>query len=268
MDATQNQVTDTSGIAEGDGHWLHDHPDVMANPGAKNALAKYTGLNEALFGGVEAQQTVGKPRIDIPADDADDATKLKFQQKINEHRGVPEKVEGYKVTRPEGADETNYNFAAEKAFLELAKANGYTQEQMAAAYEFNSKMVDAARATADEAAKGTDAKSQEKVDADNKAAVTLCTEKWGGETQFKENMELIGRLGNAFGGEELEAAIDGAVLADGTKLGNSFLFNDFFLGLANMAIAEGRTMESAARTKAAKGALSYSKMEARKKAEG
>ena len=33
-------VADTSGIAEGDGHFLHEYPDIMANPAAKRGLEK------------------------------------------------------------------------------------------------------------------------------------------------------------------------------------------------------------------------------------
>ena len=61
MVEANQEVIDTSGITEGDGHFLHDHPEVMANPLAKNALAKYKSADKAMLGGVDAMAFVGKP---------------------------------------------------------------------------------------------------------------------------------------------------------------------------------------------------------------
>jgi len=247
-----NQVTDTSGIAEGDGHWMHDHPDIMANPKQKNALAKYDSLQAAAVGGYDAMVKIGEPHINIPADDADDTVKAKFTTEIAKHSGAIEKVEDVKIARPEGADETNYNFAAEKTFSEMAVKEGMNQSQVDANYGLFLQMVNTARAKVDTANK----------EAADKATTTL-TSDWGGEANYKTNMELNTRCLESF----FDA--DTAKMIEDTGLGNNVGFAKGILALATMAVKEGRTMPASQKTGTkAGGALGYEKMKKRAKEEG
>jgi hypothetical protein len=237
-------ITDTSGIAEGDGHFLHDHPDIMSNPAAKNALAKYESEDKAMMGGVDAMALIGKPHINIPADDADDTAKAEFKAQLAKHNGVPENVEGYEVTRPDGADETNYNFAMEKAYLDHALSTGMNQSQVDGGFEIQRKAVEAAReqrAVADKAV------------AD--ATVVTLTSDWGGEANYKKNMELSTRCLETFFGAETAKAIDS------TGLGNNVEFVKGVLKLAEMAVKQGTSMPSSKATGVqGGGALTYKKM--------
>lgn len=245
-------ITDTSGIVEGDGHFLHNHPDIMANPAAKNSLAKYESADKAMLGGVDAMALIGRPHINIPADDADDAAKTKFKVEIAKHLGAVEKVEDFKITRPEGADETNYNFAAEKAFLEMAVIEKFNQEQLTAAYKMHAQIVNGILT---------------KQDADNKAtqdkAIATLTNDCGGEAGYKTFTELNTRCLEAF----FDA--DTAKMIEDTGLGNNVGFAKGINALAQMAVKEGRTMKASATTQQKiGGALQYKKMEARAKENG
>ncbi len=242
-----NQVTDTSGITEGDGHFLHDHPDIMANPAAKNALAKYDSADKAMVGGVDAMTLIGRPHINIPADDADETTKTKFKTQIAEHTGAITKVEDVKITRPDGSDDTNYNMALEKVFREMVVQQGMNQTQVDANYGLALKMIEAART---------------KTDGDNKAvqdaAVVTLTSDWGGEANYKTNMELNTRCLESFFDAETAKKIEE------TGLGNHVGFAKGVLALAQMAVKEGRTMPASQQGGSKKGgALEYKGMKKR-----
>lgn len=246
-----NQVTDTSGITENDGHYLHDHPEIMSNPAAKNALAKYETAEAAMLGGVEAMKAVGRPHINIPAEDADQAVKDKFKAQIAEHTGAIGKVEDVKIQRPEGANEENYNVALEKTFSEMAVATSMNQAQVDANYKLALQMVEASTA---------------KIATDNKAAQDACvvqlTADWGGEANFKTNMELNTRCLETFFDAETAKKIED------TGLGNTVGFAKGIQALATMAVKEGRTMKASAHTQTKTGgSLQYTKMEERAKAE-
>lgn len=244
-----NQVTDTSGITEGDGHFLHDYPEIMENPAAKNSLATYENEQAAMMGCVEARKLVGKPHINIPADDADDATKAKFTADIAKHTGAIESVEAVKIQRPDGADETNYNFALEKAFTEMVVAERMNQSQVDASYKMALQMIDAVSAKADSDDKGA-----------RDAAKVKLTSDWGGEANYNTNMELNTRC--------FEAFFDGdtAKMIEEKGIGNHVGFARGINELAQMAVKEGRTMKASAHTKQKSGgALRYPKMEARAK---
>ncbi len=244
-------ITDTSGIVEGDGHFLHDHPDVIANPAAKNALAKYDSTDKAMVGGVNAMALIGRPHINIPADDADDATKDKFKAQILEHTGAVTKVEDFIMDglRPEGSDDTNYNFPAEKAFLGEAVNLGMNQGQMAGMLKMHNDVVTAILAKND-----TDDKAAQD------AAVVQLTSDVGGEANFKVASELNTRCLEAF----FDA--DTAKMIEEKGMGNHVGFFKGVQELAKMAVKEGRSMPASAR-KGQKpgGALRYEKMEQRAK---
>ncbi len=246
------QITDTSGITEGDGHFLHHHPDIMANPAARNALAKYDSADKAMIGGVDAMTLVGRPHINIPADDADQTTKDKFKTQIAEHTGAITKVEDVKITRPDGSDDTNYNMALEKVFTEMAVQQGMNQAQVDANYGLALKMIDAGRTKTD-----TDDKAAQD------AAVVTLTSDWGGEANYKTNMELNARCCESF----FDA--DTAKKIEETGLGNHVGFNKGINELAQMAVKEGRTMPASHKTPTGnKSALGYPQMAERLKAEG
>jgi len=242
-------VADTSGIAEGDGHFLHEYPDIMANPAAKNALAKYDSVPAALNGGVEAMTVVGRPHINVPGDDADQTAKDKFKAQIAEHTGAVANVEDFKLDglRPDGSDETNYNFAAEKAFLATAVNAGMNQEQMAAVLKnYNDVMV----------AQDTQAIAADKAAQD--AAVVKLTGDFGGADGFKVASELNTRCLEAFADAET------AKLIEDKGMGNHVGFFKFINEMAKMAVKEGRTMPaSAQKGQKTGGALRYKKMEER-----
>ncbi len=242
-------ITDTSGITEGDGHWLHDHADIMSNPEQKNALAKYPTQNAAVLGGYEATKLVGRPHINIPGDDADQAAKDKFAGQIAEHTGAIGKVEDVKITRPEGSDETNYNFALEKAFQEMAVKTGMNQGQVDQNYALALQMIDASN-TKNE---GADKAAQD-------AAVVQLTSDCGGEANYKAASELNTRCLEAF----FDA--DTAKMIEEKGMGNHVGFFKGVQELAKMAVKEGRSMPASHQKGQAKGgALSYTKMEERAK---
>lgn len=252
MPDNPNQVTDTSGIKEGDGHFLHDHPDIMANPVAKNSLAKYESAEKAMLGGVDAMALIGRPHINIPADDADEAAKAKFTTEIAKHSGAVEKVEDFTITRPEGADETNYNFAAEKTFLAEAVNLKMNQAQMAAMLKMHNTVVGAMNtktATDDKATQDT--------------AIATLTSDLGGEANYKVASELNTRCLEAFFNAET------AKMIEEKGMGNHVGFFKGINALANMAVKEGRTMKASATTQQQTGgALRYEKMEQRAKERG
>jgi len=243
-------VTDTSGITEGDGHWMHDHPTLMSDVGKKNAFAKYPTMNAALDGGYEATKLVGRPHINIPADDADDTVKAEFKAKIAEHSGAVTKVEDFKVTRPEGHNKDNYNYAQEKAYLEMAVSQGYSQSQMETGLKMHTDVVAAIHAKDDAADKAEQAAGKVQLVSD-----------WGGEANYKVNMELNTRCLESF----FDA--DTAKLIEDKGMGNHPGFIKGVLALAQMAVKEGRTMKASAQTqqKAGTGTLRYAKMEERQK---
>jgi len=248
---TAAPVTDTSGIAEGDGHWMHDHPTIMGDPKQKNALAKYSTAEAAIVGGYDNAVLIGKPHINIPADDADDTAKAEFKAKIGEHSGAVTDPEKYEVVRPDGSDETNYNFEAEKAYLANAAKNGMTQDQMQSNLDIHNAVV-SAMYTADDAANKAAEESFE----------TEMTSELGGKANYEAFCELNTRCLESFFGKET------ADLIDSKKLGNHKEFAKGIQELAKMAIAEGRVMKASAQTKAkGGGALSYPKMAERQAAE-
>lgn len=251
MPENSNQVTDTSGITEGDGHWMHDHQDVIADPAMKNAYSKYKTVDEALKGGHNAITAVGRPHINIPADDADTEKKLDFRKAIAQHMGKPDSIEGYKVQRPEGSDETNYNFEAEKVYLETAFKLDANQSQVEAFYELHNTLMDAAFTKEDTDLKKTQDETQTKM-----------TGKLGGEANYKVYMEQNTKLLETFFGEQTAKDIDACGLGDR---------EDFMKGiheLYEMAVAEGRTLKASHSAGEKKeGALTYKKMRARKEAE-
>ncbi len=246
-----DQVTDTSGITDGDGHWMHDHPEIMGNPVQKNALAKYSTLAAGAVGGVDAMTLVGRPHINIPGDDADQAAKDKFSAQIKEHSGAVATVDGFKMDglRPDGADETNYNFPAEKAFLELAVKTGMSQEQMAENLKMHNTVVEAIMGKNDAADKAA-----------QDAAVVQLTSDYGGEANYKVASELNTRCLEAFFDS------DTAKMIEEKGMGNHVGFHKGINELAKMAVKEGRSMPASHRTgQQAGGALRYQKMEERQK---
>ncbi len=245
-----DQVQDTSGITDGDGHWLHDHADIMENPEQKNALAKYPTMLAGVIGGYEATKLVGRPHINIPGDDADQAAKDKFAGQIAEHSGAVANVDGFKLDglRPDGADDTNYNFAAEKAFLGEAVNLKMSQGQMAGMLKMHNDVVTAMLTkndTADKAAQD--------------AAVVQLTSDCGGEANYKVASELNTRCLEAF----FDA--DTAKMIEEKGIGDHIGFFKGINELAKMAVKEGRTMPASARKGDGKpgGALHYKKMEER-----
>ncbi len=247
-DPNPNQVTDTSGITEGDGHFLHDHPDIMGKPAAKNALAKYTNVSDAMMGGVDAMTLIGRPHLNIPADDAADDVKAKFAVEIAKHSGAVANVEDFKVDRPDGADETNYNYATEKAFLAESVNLQMNQKQMAGMLKMHNEVITASNTKNDEADKAA-----------QDAAKVKLTSDWGGEEKYKENMELNTRCLEAF----FDA--DTAKMIEEKGIGNHVGFAKGINELAAMAVKEGRTMKAGAKTqqKDGKGSMGYPKMQKR-----
>ncbi len=244
-------VTDTSGITDGDGHWLHDHADIMANPEQKNALADYKTRDAALIGGYEAKKFVGRPHINIPGDDADQAAKDKFAGQISEHSGAVANVDDFKLDglRPDGADETNYNFAAEKAFLGEAVNLKMSQSQMGGMLKMHNDVVTAMLAKND----GADKAAQD-------AAVVQLTSDCGGEANYKVASELNTRCLEAF----FDA--DTAKMIEEKGMGNHVGFFKGIQELAKMAVKEGRSMPaSPQKGQKAGGALRYKGMEEREK---
>ncbi len=235
-------ITDTSGIAEGDGHFLHDHPEIMSNPAAKNALAKYTSAKDAMMGGVNAMALVGKPHINVPGDDADDAAKAKFKTEIRKHTGAPDNVAGYKITRPDGSDDTNYNVALETTFLAGALNSGMNQEQVDFSYGCALQMIEAI------STRDVDA---DKADIDK--SVLKLTADLGGEAKLKEGMELKSRLLATYADEDTAALFDNRRIVavdgvdkehNGTVFGNHAGLNSFLIKVANIMVKEGRTLEA------------------------
>ena len=244
-------VTDTSNIAEGDGHWMHDHADIIGDPAMKNSLAKYKTVGEALKGGHNAITAVGRPHINVPADDADDTAKSEFKASLAKHMGKPDTVEGYKIVRPDGSDETNYNFAAEKAYLETALSVDANQGQVDAFYKMHNTLMEAAFAKEATDLKATQDEVEKKMTGD-----------LGGEANFKAFVEGNTKLLETFFDEQTAQDIEDSGLGDreGFMLGVHKLYE--------MAVAEGRTMKSTkTTTKTKDGALTYPKMKARKEAE-
>ena len=243
----QAQIADTSGIADGDGHFLHDHPDVMNDPAAKNALAKYKTPTDAMLGGVEAMKLIGKPHINIPGDDADDATKTAFKAKIAEHTGALLKAEDVKITRPDGSTAENYNEALEGVFKETVVATGMNQAQTDATYGLALKMIAAVQdkeAVADKTAET--------------AFETKMTSELGGETNYKAFCELNTRCLETFFGAET------AKMIDEKGMGNNIEFAKGIQKLAEMAVKQGTSMKPSRGTgQKAGGSLTYSKMEER-----
>lgn len=245
----EGQVTDTSGIVANDGHFLHDHPGIMGDPSAKNALAKYETADKAMLGGIEAMKQLGKPHINIPADDADDAAKAEYQSKIAKAHGAVEKVEDFKITRPDGTKpegdaDCNYNYALEKSFLEMAVSEGMNQSQLEKCYGMALQMI---------------AANSAREDTDQVAAADKCrtqlTSDLGGEEKYKVFHELNTRCLETFFGVETARAIETA------GLGNNVEFNKGINKLAEMAVKEGRTMQASAQTGEKKGGmLSYPSM--------
>lgn len=261
-------ITDTSGITEGDGHFLHEHPDIMSNPAAKNALAKYTNAKDAMMGGVNAMALVGKPHINIPADDADDTKKAEFKAALRKHTGAPDNVEGYKITRPDGSNDTNYNTALEAAFLAHALNTGMTQEMVGGedgkggSYGLALQMIKAINT------RDTDA---DKADIDK--AVLKLTADLGGETKLKEGMELKSRLLATYANAETAELFDNRRIVNkdgkdtqhnGTVFGNHAGLNLFLIKVANVMVKEGRTLLASGQTEAkTAGTLRYKGMEDR-----
>lgn len=242
-----NQVTDTSGITEGDGHFLHDHQDIMANPAAKNALAKYDSAEKAMLGGVEAMTLVGRPHINIPGENADQTVKDKFAGQIAEHSGAITKIEDVKITRPEGSDEKNYNMALEKVFCEMVVQQRMNQPQVDANYGLALKMIEAAR---------TKTETDEKAVQD--ATVTQLTSDLGGEVNYKEASELNTRCLESFFDAET------AKMIEEKGIGNHVGFFKGINELAKMAVKEGRTMKGSQQTQTKTGGvLTYKEMEKR-----
>jgi hypothetical protein len=262
-----DQVTDTSGIADGDGHFLHDHPDIMSNPAAKNALAKYDSVGAAMLGGFNAMQTVGKPHINIPGDDADDTRKAEFKTAIAKHTGAITKVEDVKITRPDGSNETNYNEALEDAFKAMAVNENMNQSQVDKTYGLALEMINA-----------INTRDTDKDAADIDASVLKLTADLGGADKLKEGMELKARLCETFFDADTAKLFSHRRIVsengqdkqvNGTVFGNHAGLNAGLIAIANIMMKEGRSLKGSipGGQKTGKGAFSYPKMEARKKAE-
>jgi len=131
---------------------------------------------------VDSQSMLGKS-IKMPADG--DTTG--FDELYNK-LGRPEKIDGYKITRPDMPEGMIYDENLEKSFLEVAHKVGLNSSQVNAAIAWNQSQVLAQAQTQAEAAK--DAVSQLKHD-------------WG--NAFDERLEITERVVDQFGEGETSA---------------------------------------------------------------
>jgi len=237
-DGTNLDSSDTSD------HWSNDFEGLSDED--RSAVEKYETVEAAIVGGVEAQRTIGK-MVKIPDDDASDEDKAKFTERIAKYRGVPEKAEGYELTRPKMPEGVLYNEEGELALRNIAKTHNMSQAAVAAVYDLYCKTTLAAHGVNDAANK----KAREEGE-----ATLRSQEVWG--AQADENFELVKRLGSdetLGGGEEL-----GKWLNE-TRMGDNVPLMKFMATVAGLLVKEGHTIRGAAASKHAAGALDYPSMD-------
>lgn len=98
--------------------------EIGSDPEAMGSLAKVEDLPGLIKSYVSSQKMIGGS-VRVPKDEDSPEEWDKFYGKM----GRPEKVEGYKITRPQLQEGLTYDEALEKGFLENAHKIGLSQRQ-------------------------------------------------------------------------------------------------------------------------------------------
>lgn len=159
-----------------------------------------------------------------PGSDASDDDVAAFRRRM----GVPDKPEGYVISRPgdlpRGVDDTGAARAQEEEFLEVMHSAGATPEIVQAAFDwYYGSVAEAGRDAADRAAAGRDQASR------------VLLREWGDD--YERNMDHARRAARAYGGDGLVERLDAAGLGNdpavirafhliGLELGEDEIFAD------------------------------------------
>jgi len=165
---------------------------------SNESLKKFENANAVSKGYVELESKLGSIQkdyeeklsktIELPGEDANNEIKNKFYSKL----GRPEKAENYPEIAFEGLPEDfKQDDILVKSFQEAAYKTGLTNEQYKAISEAAIKQ---SLAVLDTFVK-QDKKAEEE-------AITKLTSDWGGETKYKERIELARRLIKQYGSDK------------------------------------------------------------------
>lgn len=203
----QGQGGQPNGNAEGDkapgeGFDFPKWRETIKDPKMKAAAEKYNSAEDLLSTAVTLRGEIAD-RIRLPGPNATAEDMTKFRRSL----GVPDEAKGYEVKLPEGVTVSEMDQALIDAVRPIA------HEANLSASGFN-KLISGMVAKAKEVEAAAD-----KALKDAAAAATAELKKeWS--TEFDKNKELAFRTVAAFGGEQLKAALEGALVEGFGKLGD------------------------------------------------
>lgn len=167
-----------------------------------NGLAKsYLEVESKIGSMTQEHETQLSKMVELPGEDADENARRTFATKL----GCPEKPEGYSDISIEGVPKDEQDSETVKLIKGVCHKVGVSDEQYKAVME---QVVKQQLVSLDAFVK------QDKAAEDK--AVSDLTHEWGGETKYKEKVELGRRLVKHYGGEDNPIA---EFLID-TRLGN------------------------------------------------
>lgn len=128
--------------------WHADHPCLADNPEASKKMAKYTTVEAAIAGAVDAQEKVGRP-FWLPDDHSKltDEHKTQIRANVAKMNNVPLTPEGYTVNFPDGAITDDQVVSELKTF---AHKRGWSQDDAQGAADLHTAFVDRVNKATDE----------------------------------------------------------------------------------------------------------------------
>lgn len=166
--------------------------------------SKFKSFDDAAKAAMELESKLGSIG-EVPGEDASPEEKAAFDLEQARKRGVPDKIEDYKLERIEGVE---YDEAADGEFRELAKKLGLTQDQAAGIFAYaGQKSLAIQQSIAEQEAQAKAAKVEA-----FKTTEAQFRKEWGQD--FDKNLEITKRGFAAFVPPEFSKRIQNAGLGN------------------------------------------------------
>jgi hypothetical protein len=165
----------------------------------KDSIGKYETFDQFMRGHVNLHQLAGRKGLQPLPPDATPEAKAERLALMRQVNGVPEKPEGYGVTKPEGVPDEMWNGDYVKGVTEIAHKHGISPEAMKELVAFDTKFAGELRGKGDAAQMQT--RQQE---------ATALKEAFGGE--YAQKTELASRAIRSVGLDPNDAIFGNAKL--------------------------------------------------------
>lgn len=165
---------------------IADNVALIKNEATRNFISKYNS-EEALNNGIKEVGFLSRSKGFEPLPgDANDADRAKHQERLTHLLGLPENVDGYGITKPEGMEEAAWEAMNVNEYLDVALKHNVTPEAMKALMELDGVRGEAAAEAAKTAVETAQAEQHD-----------LLTQKYGGKIQamYKKADQVADLLG-------------------------------------------------------------------------